>query len=253
MKKSAINLDIINNLEDLTINYQFLFEKTDNFNNGLLKKLQNLRESMEGSYENMNKDYTSLLLSGDESRTPEKLDEINKKYQETYYNHLNSLQILEEDPKKTQEMVPTDRKSQKIIRELSEKLEEVTNDYDILKKVVEENNKKLKKSYPVSEKEINLYKDKSYNQLTLHICINDNVVHCGDTVVKNPSLEVQLAAVRQSGLAVEYIKNPSLEVQCIAVKQGGSSIKYIENSSLEVQLTVVRQNGNIINYIKKTI
>ena len=206
MKKSAINLDIINNLEDLTINYQFLFEKTDNFNNGLLKKLQNLRESMEGSYENMNKDYTSLLLSGDESRTPEKLDEINKKYQETYYNHLNSLQILEEDPKKTQEMVPTDRKSQKIIRELSEKLEEVTNDYDILKKVVEENNKKLKKSYPGSEKEINLYKDKSYNQLTLHICINDNVVQCEDTVVKNPSLEVQLTVVRQNRNIIKYIK-----------------------------------------------
>ena len=52
----------------------------------------------------------------------------------------------------------------------------------------------------------------------------------------NPSIEIQLEAVRQNGHAIKYIKNPSLEVQLEAVKEHGNAIKHIENPTLEVLL-----------------
>jgi hypothetical protein len=44
-----------------------------------------------------------------------------------------------------------------------------------------------------------------------------------------PSEKVQLAAVNQYGLSIQYIKNPSEKVQLAAVNQNGSAIYYIEN------------------------
>ena len=68
--------------------------------------------------------------------------------------------------------------------------------------------------------------------------------------MKNPNIEVQIAAVRDIGYSIQYIKNPSEEVQLAAVKQNPHSIQYIKNPSEEVQLAAVRDIGYSIQYIK---
>lgn len=70
--------------------------------------------------------------------------------------------------------------------------------------------------------------------------------------MKNPSEAVCLAAVSQSGWAIQYVKNtlPSMDVQLAAVKQNGWSIGCIKNPSEEVQLAAVSQDGNSIQHIK---
>ena len=59
-----------------------------------------------------------------------------------------------------------------------------------------------------------------------------------------------LERVKNNPLNIKDIKNPSLEVQLAAVKVNGWAIQYVKNPSLEVQLTAVRQNGYSIEYIK---
>ena len=61
---------------------------------------------------------------------------------------------------------------------------------------------------------------------------------------------MKIEAVKNLGIAIEYIENPSKEVQLEAVKQNGYAIEYIENPSKEVQLAAVRENGYAIQYIK---
>jgi hypothetical protein len=68
--------------------------------------------------------------------------------------------------------------------------------------------------------------------------------------IKNPSEAVQIAAVKQYSRAIEYIKNPSEAVQLAAVKQNGGAIEYIKNPSEAVQLAAVKKNGWAIGYIK---
>ena len=68
--------------------------------------------------------------------------------------------------------------------------------------------------------------------------------------IKNPSPEMQLAAVQQNGLVIEYIKNPSPEMQLAAVQQTGYAIQHIENPTPEMQLAAVKQYGDAIEYIK---
>jgi len=68
--------------------------------------------------------------------------------------------------------------------------------------------------------------------------------------IKNPSVNVQLEAVRNHGYAIQFIKNPSERVQIEAVRNHGSAIKYIKNPSERVQLEAVKQDGCAIKYIK---
>jgi len=60
--------------------------------------------------------------------------------------------------------------------------------------------------------------------------------------IKNPSEEMQLAAVTQDGYAnaIHYIKNPSEAVQLAAVTQNGGVIQYIKNPSEAIQLAAVK-------------
>jgi hypothetical protein len=73
-----------------------------------------------------------------------------------------------------------------------------------------------------------------------------NTIHLN----RNPSEEVQLAAVQEIGSAIKYIKNPSEAVQLAAVQKDGFAIYHITNPSEAVQLAAVRQNGRVIDYIK---
>jgi hypothetical protein len=68
--------------------------------------------------------------------------------------------------------------------------------------------------------------------------------------IQNPSPEVQLAAGSECGWAIEYIKNPSEQVQMAAVKQAGRAIVYIKNPSEQVQMAAVKKDGQAIEYIK---
>ena len=68
--------------------------------------------------------------------------------------------------------------------------------------------------------------------------------------IKNPSPEVQMAAVKQNGEAIRCIENPSPEVQMAAVNQDGEAIIHIKNPSPEMQLVAVKQNGGAIRFIK---
>ena len=64
-----------------------------------------------------------------------------------------------------------------------------------------------------------------------------------------PSEEVQLAAVSEYGGAIEYIDNPTEKAQLAAVTQNGLAIKHIDNPSEEVQLAAVKQTGYAIKHI----
>ena len=68
--------------------------------------------------------------------------------------------------------------------------------------------------------------------------------------IKNPTLEMQLEAVKQNGWAIEFIKRPILKVQLAAVKEDGRAIQFIKKPTIEMQLTAVKQNGLAIQFIE---
>jgi len=57
--------------------------------------------------------------------------------------------------------------------------------------------------------------------------------------LNNESVEVQLAAVRKYGDAIQYISDPCVEVQLAAVGKWGNSFKHISDPCVEVQLAAV--------------
>jgi len=67
--------------------------------------------------------------------------------------------------------------------------------------------------------------------------------------INNPSPEVQMAAVNQNPNAIEHIDNPSPELQMAAVTKDAFAIRYIDNPSPELQMAAVNQDGNAIWYI----
>ena len=69
--------------------------------------------------------------------------------------------------------------------------------------------------------------------------------------IKNPSEDLQLAAVQRSGYAIQYIKNPSESIQIAAVQENGLAIGFIDNPLEPTQIAAVQQNGYAIEYIFK--
>lgn len=73
-------------------------------------------------------------------------------------------------------------------------------------------------------------------------------------ITKTPSQAVQLAAVNNDGMAIMDILNLGLtltkEVELAAVKQNGGAIQFINNPSEEIQLAAIKQYGGAIQYIK---
>ena len=61
---------------------------------------------------------------------------------------------------------------------------------------------------------------------------------------------IAMAAVKQSGYAIQFITNPSEAVQLAAVNKNGYSMQFIKNPSEAVQLAAVNKNGYTIQYIK---
>ena len=67
--------------------------------------------------------------------------------------------------------------------------------------------------------------------------------------ITNPSEEVQLAAVNQNGYVIGDITNPSEAVQLAATNGDGDAIQFIDNPSEVVQLTAVTKFGYAIHWI----
>jgi hypothetical protein len=67
---------------------------------------------------------------------------------------------------------------------------------------------------------------------------------------ENPSEKVQLEAVKNSSINIQFIKNPTEKVQLEAVRKNGHVIEYIENPSEQVQLEALEQYSGAIAYIK---
>lgn len=68
--------------------------------------------------------------------------------------------------------------------------------------------------------------------------------------IENPTEDIQLIAVKENGLTLQYIKNPSYKVQLEAVKNNGYAIKYVINPSIELQLVAINDISDSIQYIK---
>ena len=72
--------------------------------------------------------------------------------------------------------------------------------------------------------------------------------------IKNPSEQVQLAAVKQNGLAIEWIIKkgitPSEQVQLAAVTQSKYALLFIKKPYEQVQLAAVKKYDDMIRFIK---
>ncbi len=72
--------------------------------------------------------------------------------------------------------------------------------------------------------------------------------------IKDPSEDVQLAAVRKSAYNIIYIKNPTENVQLEVVRRDGEKIKWIMDNGIttskDVQLAAVSYHGSCIRHIE---
>jgi hypothetical protein len=118
--------------------------------------------------------------------------------------------------------------------------QELANKYPILYQIFE----------PIAIKNLYLPLIKNPSEEIQLAAVKQNVYVWAIQFIKNPSEEVQLAAVKQNGYAIQYIQNPSEKSQLTAVNDYGNAIQFIKNPSEEVQLAAVKQDGYAIQYIK---
>lgn len=133
--------EIIESLEEMTVNYKHLFKKYDDMFSTI--------EKSKKDFQTMKKAYAKLL-SEDSSST---LEDVEKEHKKIYFeNHFK----LEDSNSKSEISEKDPVKLSKITTKLSNTLEEMTVNYENLKKEVEENNKKMKKTFHISENEYNI-------------------------------------------------------------------------------------------------
>ena len=68
--------------------------------------------------------------------------------------------------------------------------------------------------------------------------------------IKNQTLQIALAAVKQRGNTLQFVKNQTPEIALEAVKQEPSAIQFVKNQTPEICLSVVKQNSQFLYYIK---
>jgi hypothetical protein len=64
-------------------------------------------------------------------------------------------------------------------------------------------------------------------------------------------IEEQIKMVREDWSSIRYIKNPYLEVQLAAVNNCGRAISFISNPCLEVKMATVKENPSMFLYFSK--
>jgi hypothetical protein len=67
--------------------------------------------------------------------------------------------------------------------------------------------------------------------------------------IHNPTERVRLRTVEDDGMLIRYIHNPSELVKLAAASESAAALKYIDNPSEEVQLAAVRRAGYGIKYL----
>jgi hypothetical protein len=98
----------------------------------------------------------------------------------------------------------------------------------------------------VKLRDIPLWEDKDF-------CIN---ALYSDTAalkyIKDPSYEMYMIALNGDGLLLRYLKcHPDIDkLALIAVKQNGLAFQYVENQTDEICLAAVKQNGLALRYVK---
>ena len=73
--------------------------------------------------------------------------------------------------------------------------------------------------------------------------------YCLIEYIDNPSVKVQLAAIKKDASYIRYIQNPCLEVQLAAVTQAEYTIQYIKDPSITVQLAIIEMEPRNIFFI----
>jgi hypothetical protein len=69
--------------------------------------------------------------------------------------------------------------------------------------------------------------------------------------VKEPTLEVCLAAVSRRGDALQYIKEQTPEICLAAVSNDGYALKYVKEQTHEICLAAVSTDGDALQYVKE--
>ena len=68
--------------------------------------------------------------------------------------------------------------------------------------------------------------------------------------IETPSEEMQMAGIDKWHGSIQYINNPTEKVQWAAIKAGPAIIKHIKNPSEALQLAAVSEQGYVIQFIK---
>ena len=59
-----------------------------------------------------------------------------------------------------------------------------------------------------------------------------------------------LEAVKENGLALEYVQNQTPEICMEAVKQNGWALQFVKNQTPELCMTAVKENGFALEFVK---
>jgi hypothetical protein len=68
--------------------------------------------------------------------------------------------------------------------------------------------------------------------------------------VKEQTEELCLAAVKQNGLALQFVKEQTEELCLAEVKQNGLALQFVKEQTEEICLAAVKQNGWALGFVK---
>jgi len=82
----------------------------------------------------------------------------------------------------------------------------------------------------------------------LNSSTKDKILH--EILKNNTDEKFHLMCVDKDAYDIQYIKNPSMDIQLTAVKRCGWSIKFIEHQSEQLQLLAIGRDASSLKFIK---
>jgi len=67
--------------------------------------------------------------------------------------------------------------------------------------------------------------------------------------IQNQTEEMCLLAVKQNGMALQFVKNQTEQICLLAVKQNGMALQFVKNQTNEICLSAVQQNGMALQFV----
>ena len=67
--------------------------------------------------------------------------------------------------------------------------------------------------------------------------------------IQNQTNEICLLAVKQNGMALQFVKNQTNEICLSAVQQNGMALQFVKNQTNEICLSAVQQNGMALQFV----